>query len=249
MSVRGGYCAVQRRAHLPLRQPAQRPGALGRLRLVPDPALLDHHPLRPAVRPGAVLRPGRRLYLTPRTCPAAAITGADLARWGGAGNMRQGIDALVGSPVPASFRMGQRQSAITLEARREPRLRAGAHLLGDALPGRHLDGPQPGRHPRREPAVRGAGGHAQQSGWPGTWTSLRPRAATASSGSRTSASRSPRRATAGGWTSSAGSLPRSGSTSRSPGIPGPYVPSAFNWRFPDLIFLLTIQNFGTFGAS
>ncbi|HEY3585655.1 MAG TPA: hypothetical protein VGK85_00815, partial [Myxococcaceae bacterium] len=30
---------------------------------------------------------------------------------------------------------------------------------------------------------------------------------------------------------------------------GPFVPSAFNWRFPDLIFLLTIQNFGTFGAS
>ena len=30
---------------------------------------------------------------------------------------------------------------------------------------------------------------------------------------------------------------------------GPFVPSTFNWRFPDLIFLLTIQNFGTFGAS
>ena len=30
---------------------------------------------------------------------------------------------------------------------------------------------------------------------------------------------------------------------------GSYVRSTFNWRFPDLIFLLTIQNFGTFGAS
>jgi len=31
--------------------------------------------------------------------------------------------------------------------------------------------------------------------------------------------------------------------------PGSFVRSSFNWRFPDLIFLLTIQNFGTFGAS
>jgi len=31
--------------------------------------------------------------------------------------------------------------------------------------------------------------------------------------------------------------------------PGFSVRSSFNWRFPDLIFLLTIQNFGTFGAS
>ena len=30
---------------------------------------------------------------------------------------------------------------------------------------------------------------------------------------------------------------------------GSFVRSSFNWRFPDLIFLLTIQNFGTFGAS
>ena len=48
--------------------------------------------------------------------PAAAITASDLGRWGGAGSMREGIDALVGSPVPSGFRNGQRQSAITLEA-------------------------------------------------------------------------------------------------------------------------------------
>jgi hypothetical protein len=30
---------------------------------------------------------------------------------------------------------------------------------------------------------------------------------------------------------------------------GPFVRSTFQWRFPDVIFLLTIQNFGTFGAS
>ena len=34
-----------------------------------------------------------------------------------------------------------------------------------------------------------------------------------------------------------------------PQNPGSFVRSTFNWRFPDLIFLLTIQNFGTFGAS
>ena len=44
------------------------------------------------------------------------ISAADLARFGGGGNMRQGIDQLVGSPVPENFRNGQRQSSITLAA-------------------------------------------------------------------------------------------------------------------------------------
>ena len=34
-----------------------------------------------------------------------------------------------------------------------------------------------------------------------------------------------------------------------PQHPGFFIPSTFTWRFPDLIFLLTIQSFGTFGAS
>ena len=164
--------------------------------------------------------------------PAAAITGEDLGRWGGAGNMRQGIDALVGSPVPSGFRNGQRQSAISFEAHVSLVFGLGLTYSGTLYPG-------------------------------ATWT-LRD-----ATGATIDAPNGEKKVVTGSYSvlgqqnfgvsfapacncwrlDIIGRLPPPFGqyVQETPG--GPFVRSTFQWRFPDLIFLLTIQNFGTFGAS
>jgi LPS-assembly protein len=66
--------------------------------------------------------------------PATAITAQDLGRWGGSGNMRQGLDALVGSPVPAGFRTGSARAPSPSSAR-EPGLGLGLTYSGTLYPG------------------------------------------------------------------------------------------------------------------
>jgi hypothetical protein len=51
-----------------------------------------------------------------RNLPSSAISAEDLSRFGGGGNLRQGIDELVGSRVRRTA-VGQRQTAITVDAR------------------------------------------------------------------------------------------------------------------------------------
>jgi LPS-assembly protein len=169
-----------------------------------------------------------------RTLPAAAISASDLGRWGGSGNMRQGIDALVGSPVPAGFREGQRQSAISLEAHVTLAFGLGLTYSGTLYPGatwtlRDPNGnliPAPGT---TEPVP--VTGRYPLLGQQNFGISFAP--------------------ACNCWRLDViGRLPPPlGQFVQNPPGTGPFVPATFNWRFPDLIFLLTIQNFGTFGAS
>ncbi|HUM12853.1 MAG TPA: LPS assembly protein LptD [Myxococcaceae bacterium] len=171
--------------------------------------------------------------------PAAAISGQDLGRWGGAGNMRQGIDALVGSPVPSGFRNGQRQSAITLEAHVNLVFGLGLTYSGTLYPaatwtlrdanGTLIDGPPVGNPPTAE--AKPVTGRYSLLGQQNFGVSFAP--------------------ACNCWRLDIiGRLPPPfGQYVPDPQVPGASVRSTFNWRFPDLIFLLTIQNFGTFGAS
>ncbi len=164
--------------------------------------------------------------------PAAAISGEDLGRWGGAGNMRQGIDALVGSPVPAGFQNGQRQSAITLEAHVNLVFGLGLTYSGTLYPGATwtlrdatgalIDAPNG--------EARKVTGSYSLLGQQNFGISFAP--------------------ACNCWRLDViGRLPPPFGQYVQDPPGGPYVRSTFNWRFPDLIFLLTIQNFGTFGAS
>jgi LPS-assembly protein len=173
-----------------------------------------------------------------RNLPAAAISGADLARWGGAGPMRQGIDALIGSPVPTGFRDGQRQSAITLDARVTLAWGLGLTYSGTLYPGatwtlRDANGNPIGPPPDNAPTTEAAAPKGKLSllGQQNFGISFAP--------------------ACNCWRLDIiGRLPPpTGQYVQQPAGSTTYVPSAFNWRFPDLIFLLTIQNFGTFGAS
>jgi len=184
----------------------------------------------------------------PRNLPAAAITADDLARWGGGGNFRQGLDALVGSPVPEGFRDGQRQSAITLEAHVTLAWGLGLTYSGTLYPGatwtlRDANGNLIDSPPASVPVVARTVGVAQ---------TVEPRPV------------SGRFSVLGQQNFGISFAPacncwRLDIIGRLPPPIGQYVPdpvnggssirSTFNWRFPDLIFLLTIQNFGTFGAS
>ncbi|HEY1333460.1 MAG TPA: hypothetical protein VGF31_04320, partial [Myxococcaceae bacterium] len=166
------------------------------------------------------------------------ISGADLARWGGAGPMRQGIDALIGSPVPTGFRDGQRQSAITLDARVTLAWGLGLTYSGTLYPGatwtlRDANGNPIGPPPDNAPTTEAAAPKGKLSllGQQNFGISFAP--------------------ACNCWRLDIiGRLPPPyGQWAPNPQNAGSYVPSTFNWRFPDLIFLLTIQNFGTFGAS
>ena len=171
--------------------------------------------------------------------PATAITAEDLARWGGSGSMRQGIDALVGSPVPSGFRNGQRQSAITLEAHLNLVFGLGLTYSGTLYPGATwtlrdangtpIDGPPVGNPPTAE--AKPVTGRYSLLGQQNFGVSFAP--------------------ACNCWRLDIiGRLPPPfGQYVPDPQVPGASVRSTFNWRFPDLIFLLTIQNFGTFGAS
>ncbi len=165
--------------------------------------------------------------------PAAAISGEELGRWGGAGNLRQGIDALVGSPVPSAFRTGQRQSAITLEAHVTLAFGLGLTYSGTLYPAatwtlRDATGALIPAPNGEQPRVTGSYSLLGQQNF---GVSFAP--------------------ACNCWRLDViGRLPPpSGQFVQDPPGTGPYVRSTFHWRFPDLIFLLTIQNFGTFGAS
>jgi LPS-assembly protein len=174
-----------------------------------------------------------------RNLPAAAITGDDLARWGGAGPMRQGIDALVGSPVPVGFRDGQRQSAITFDTRVSLVWGLGLTYSGTLYPGATW-------------TLRDANGNpinAPPDNTTITTEAAAPKGKISLLGQQNfGISFAP---ACNCWRLDIiGRLPPPfGQYVQQPPGSSTYVPSAFNWRFPDLIFLLTIQNFGTFGAS
>jgi LPS-assembly protein len=170
-------------------------------------------------------------YFGPRNLPQAAVSAEDLARYGGSGNLRQGIDALVGSPLPAGFREGQRQTAITLDARVSLVFGLGLTYTGTLFPAAawtrrdangNTVGPPPGNSPTATPVT----GKYSVLGQQNFGISFAP--------------------ACNCW--------RLDIIGRLPPplfqyVPGTSTPSTFNWRFPDLLFLLTIQNFGTFGAS
>ena len=171
-----------------------------------------------------------------RNLPNAAISASDLGRWGGSGNMRQGIDALVGSPVPAGFRDGQRQSAITLEAHLSLVFGLGITYSGTLYPGatwtrRDANGNPIGPPPDSLPTSTPPTGKYSLLGQQNFGIYFAP--------------------ACNCWRLDIiGRLPPPfGQFVQNPPGTGPFVPSTFDWRFPDLIFLLTIQNFGTFGAS
>jgi LPS-assembly protein len=185
-----------------------------------------------------------------RNLPSAAITADDLGRWGGSGNMRQGLDALVGSPVPVGFREGQRQSSISLDLRITLVWGLGITYSGTLYPGATwtlrdpngnlIDGP-----PFSVPTV-------SRSPIVGVPQAVEPRPVTGRYSllgqQNFGISFAP---ACNCWRLDViGRLPPPiGQYMADPMNPGFSVRSSFNWRFPDLIFLLTIQNFGTFGAS
>ena len=183
-----------------------------------------------------------------RNLPTAAITAGDLARWGGGGNMRQGLDSLVGSPVPAGFREGQRQSAIGLDIRVALVWGLGLTYSGTLYPGatwtlRDPTGALIDSPPASVPVVARTVGVAQ---------AVEPKPVTGRISllgqQNFGISFAP---ACNCWRLDViGRLPPpSGQFIPDPQNPGFSVRSTFQWRFPDLIFLLTIQNFGTFGAS
>ena len=183
-----------------------------------------------------------------RNLPATAITADDLARWGGGGNLRQGIDALVGSPVPPGFRDGQRQSALTLDMRVTLAWGLGLTYSGTLYPGatwtlRNATGALIDSPPAAVPVVARTVGVAQ---------AVEPRPVTGRYSLLGQQSFGISFAPACNcWRLDViGRLPPPfGQYIADPQNPGSYVRSTFQWRFPDLLFLLTIQNFGTFGAS
>jgi hypothetical protein len=183
-----------------------------------------------------------------RNLPSAAITADDLARWGGSGNMRQGLDALVGSPVPVGFREGQRQSSLSLDVRITLVWGLGLTYSGTLYPGatwtlRDANGNLIPSPPLAVPVVARSVGVAQ---------TVEPRPVTGRYSllgqQNFGISFAP---ACNCWRLDViGRLPPPfGQYVADPLNPGSNVRSSFNWRFPDLIFLLTIQNFGTFGAS
>ena len=176
------------------------------------------------------------------------ISGADLARFGGGGNMRQGIDELVGSPVPENFRVGQRQSAITLDIRLNLVFGLGLTYSGTLYPSatwtvRNPDGTLAASPPYYVPVLATTVGVAQNVVQPpatGSYSALGQQNFGISFAPACNCWR----------LDIIGRLPPpTGQYAPDPQHPGFYIPTTFNWRFPDLIFLLTIQSFGTFGAS
>ena len=154
--------------------------------------------------------------------------------------MRQGIDALVGSPVPAGFREGQRQSAISLDARVNLAWGLGLTYSGTLYPGATWTLRDPNGNPVLAPPnnttitteANAPKGKLSLLGQQNFGISFAP--------------------ACNCWRLDIiGRLPPPFGqfVQQPPAGSGPFVPSTFNWRFPDLIFLLTIQNFGTFGAS
>ncbi|MGZ6135285.1 MAG: LPS assembly protein LptD, partial [Myxococcaceae bacterium] len=188
------------------------------------------------------------VYPNAQNLTGLVVSGADLARFGGGGNMRQGIDQLVGSPVPANFRVGQRQSAITLDARLNLAFGLGLTYSGTLYPAatwtvRNPDGTLAASPPYAVPVLTPGVGVARNVVQPpatGSYSLLGQQNFGISFAPACNCWR----------LDIIGRLPPPvGQYVPDPRNPGAYIPSTFNWRFPDLIFLLTIQSFGTFGAS
>jgi LPS-assembly protein len=168
-----------------------------------------------------------------RNLPASAISAEDLARFGGGGNLRQGIDELVGSPVPANLTVGQRQTAITIDARVTLVFGLGLTYSGTFYPSANWT--------RRD----ANGNFLDLAGAPtstpvtGRYSALGQQSAGISFAPACNC-----------WRLDViGRLPPPfGQVGTNPSN-NPTEPSSFIWRFPDILFLLTIQNFGTFGAG
>ena len=155
VSLRGGYAPFL--GGITFRYDTQRqcPGAVGGLRRRADATLRAQRPARPDLPAGAVLRPRRRSCAGDRgarNLPASAISAEDLARFGGGGNLRQGIDELVGEPRPCQSHGGPATDRDHHRRPGDPGVRAGAHLLGHLLPERDLD---PARRQRELPRPGG----------------------------------------------------------------------------------------------
>ena len=140
----------------------------------------------------------------------------------------------MGSPVPANLTLGQRQTAITIDARVNLVFGLGLTYSGTFYPsatwtrrnanGDFVNEAGDGR-PDRRPAHR----EVQR---------VRPAVAGISFAPACNC-----------WRLDViGRLPPPGGQYTQPS-PSVFEPSAFMWRFPDILFLLTIQNFGTFGAG
>jgi hypothetical protein len=162
--------------------------------------------------------------------------------------MRQGIDQLVGSPVPENFRNGQRQSSITLAAQVNLAFGLGLTYSGTLYPAatwtvRTPDGQLAASPPYPVPVLTPTIGVAQNVVHPpatGSYSLLGQQNFGISFAPACNCWR----------LDIIGRLPPPvGQYAPDPQHPGFFIPSTFTWRFPDLIFLLTIQSFGTFGAS
>jgi LPS-assembly protein len=168
---------------------------------------------------------------------SSAISAADLARFGGGSNERAGIDALVGGPIPTNLTNGQRQTAITLEARINLVFGLGITYAGTLYPAASWTRRNANGQPVAEdgvtvvPADQALKGNYSVLGQQSFGVSFAP--------------------ACNCWRLDIiGRLPPPGGQYRPvPNQPNQFELSTFQWRFPDLLFLLTIQNFGTFGAS
>ena len=170
-----------------------------------------------------------------RNLPATAISGEDLARFGGGSTFRQGIDELVGSPVPANLTVGQRQTAITLDARVNLVFGLGLTYSGTFYPSATWT-----RRNANGDFVNEAGTGPPPGGTPltGKYSVFGQQSAGISFAPACNC-----------WRLDViGRLPPPGGQYVQPS-PGVFEVSTFQWRFPDILFLLTIQNFGTFGAG
>jgi hypothetical protein len=168
-----------------------------------------------------------------RNLPASAISAEDLSRFGGGGNLRQGIDELVGNPVPANLTLGQRQTAITIDARVNLVFGLGLTYSGTLYPSATWT--------RRNPAGQFIDEGGNPTGTPvtGRYSVLGQQSAGISFAPACNC-----------WRLDViGRLPPPSGQFVQNTTTGAFEPSSFQWRFPDILFLLTIQNFGTFGAG
>jgi hypothetical protein len=174
-----------------------------------------------------------------RNLPSSAISGEDLARFGGGTNLRQGIDELVGNPVPANLTVGQRQTAITIDARVTLAFGLGLTYSGTFYPSATWT--------RRDANGDFINANTDPLGTPplrGSYSVLGQQSAGISFAPACNC-----------WRLDViGRLPPpTGQYRQVANPPASNLTlqelSSFQWRFPDILFLLTIQNFGTFGAG
>ena len=141
----------------------------------------------------------------------------------------------MGSPVPANLTVGQRQTAITLDARVNLVFGLGLTYSGTFYPSATWT-----RRNANGDFVNEAGTGPPPGGTPltGKYSVFGQQSAGISFAPACNC-----------WRLDViGRLPPPGGQYVQPS-PGVFEVSTFQWRFPDILFLLTIQNFGTFGAG